>query len=146
MSIKKKSFCVICIANYCRSPVLEHLLKKRYPQHEFFSAGLSPLFEPNMDIRSSNFLEKNNVHNILHSPKKLSKKILNYFDYIVAVDIIVLNELNKIFPKYSFKFKLATSQFKNIELNDPYHLSDIEYEDIMEKILYVSKNIDLDII
>ena len=28
MPKEKKSFCVVCIANYCRSPVLEALLKK----------------------------------------------------------------------------------------------------------------------
>ena len=71
----KKSFCIVCVANYCRSPVVENFLKKRYEnKYEFFSAGLSPISQPNMDLRSLKFLKENNVKHSFHTPKKSIKK------------------------------------------------------------------------
>ena len=36
MSKNSQSFCIVCIANYCRSPVAENLLKKRFgDKYEF---------------------------------------------------------------------------------------------------------------
>ena len=99
-----------------------------------------------MDPRSQKFLEENNIKNIIHTPKKLNKKILNYFDLIIPIDIYVMHELCRIYPKYVYKFRLATLQFKDTEINDPYLLSDEEYKDIMLKIRYVAKNINLDIL
>ena len=61
MPTSKKSFCIVCIANYCRSPVAEVLLKTRFgDKYEFFSAGISPIAQPNMDPRSLKYLHENN--------------------------------------------------------------------------------------
>lgn len=140
----RKSFCLICIANYCRSPVAENFLKNRFKdEYEFFSAGISPASFPNMDPRSLNFLKQNNVNFKFHNPKKINKKMLSYFDYFFAVDLFVLNELNKSYPKYKYKFKLFTSQFKDIAIIDPYKLSDDEYTQVMTNIKFVSENIRL---
>ena len=46
---------IICLANYCRSPVAQYLLKKRFPECNFNSAGLKPLLSPHMDRRSEKF-------------------------------------------------------------------------------------------
>ncbi len=147
MTYKAHSFCIVCIANYCRSPVLENLLKRKYSEKfEIMSAGLSPIPQPSMDIRSMQFLESLGIKNIVHTPKRISKKMLNDCDYFIAVDLLVLIELNKLFPKYKEKFKLATSQFKNIELNDPYMFGPREYKDIMTNIQFVSENIDLELL
>lgn len=140
----KKSFCIICIANYCRSPVAENILKKRFKdKYEFFSAGIAPITMPNMDPRSLEFLQKNNIDYGLHTPKKINKKMLNYFDYFLAVDFFVLNQLNAAYPKYRYKFRSLTSQFNNITILDPYRLQADEYRAIMNDIKYVSENIDL---
>lgn len=143
--IKRKSFCVVCIANYCRSPVFEALLRLKYKdKYEFYSAGLSPIERATMDPRSISFLESKGVKDILHNPKKINKKMLNYFNFFIAVDIFVLNELNKIYPKYRHKFVLATSQIDNIELRDPYRMDNNDYKKIMESIKIVSESIKLD--
>lgn len=142
----KKSFCVVCIANYCRSPVLEYLLKEKYKKkYDFFSVGLSPIQKPNMDNRSIEFLEGLGYENILHTPKKINNKVLEHFDYFLAIDFLVLNQLNIQYGKYKDKFKLATSQFSKITINDPYRLGNEDYLDIMKKIYHVSANIDLDL-
>jgi protein-tyrosine-phosphatase len=134
----------VCIANYCRSPVIEICLKKRFgDEYEFFSAGLLPISSPSMDTRSLDFLKQNDIQHPFHNAKKINKKMLNYFDYFLAVDLFVLTELNKNFPKYKHKFKLFTSQFNHLNIIDPYRLKEDEYLKIMNDIKYATENIDL---
>ena len=144
MTTIKKSFCIVCIANYCRSPVAENLLKKRFDnQYEFFSAGISPLSMPNMDQRSLKFLKDNNVNHDFHTPKKINKKMLDYFDKFLAVDFYILNQLNIRYPKYKNKFLLFTSQFSDINITDPYRLEPDEYLQTMNNIKFVTERINL---
>ena len=133
------------MANYCRSPVAENLLKKRFGQkYEFFSAGISPIAQPNMDARSLAFLKENNVSHDFHTPKKINKKMLNYFDKFLAIDFYILNQLNIAYPKYKHKFQSITKQFHDINILDPYHLQADEYLKTMNDIKYVSENINLE--
>ena len=141
----RKSFCIICIANYCRSPVLEHLLRNKYgDKYEFYSAGLSPLYNPSMDPRSENYLKEKGIIDLKHTPKNISKKMLQYFDFFIAIDIYVLNKLNLLYPSYKHKFILATSEIKNMDIIDPYHKNDDEYKRIMDLIDYVADTIELE--
>ena len=145
MNEAKKSFCIVCIANYCRSPVAENLLKKKFGhKYEFFSAGISPISLPNMDPRSLKFLKENNVNHNFHTPKKINIKMLNYFDNFLAVDFFVLNQLNNTYPKYRQKFLSLTTQFNDINIVDPYRFNDDEYIKIMNDIKYVAEEIDLE--
>ena len=139
------SFCIVCIANYCRSPVAENLLKKRFGKnYEFFSAGISPMSMPSMDPRSLKFLKENNVNHNFHTPKKINKKMLNYFDKFLAVDFYVLNQLNITFPKYQHKFTSLTMQFNDVNIIDPYQFKADEYIRTMNDIKYVVENINLE--
>ena len=145
MASIKKSFCAVCIANYCRSPVIENLLKSRFGQkYEFFSAGISPISLPSMDPRSLEFLKINKVNNNFHTPKKINEKMLKYFDIFLAVDFYVLNQLNVSYPKYKHKFRLFTVQFSDINIIDPYKFEADEYSKTMNDIKYVVKNINLE--
>ena len=141
----KKSFCIVCIANYCRSPVVENLLKKRFKdRYEFFSAGVAPISLPSMDPRSLKFLQENNVNHDFHTPKKVNKKMLSYFDGFLAVDFYVLNQLNIAYPRYKHKFHSLTSQFRDINILDPYQLQADEYIKTMNNIKHVVEKIDLE--
>ena len=145
MATATKSFCIICIANYCRSPVVENFLKKRFgTEYEFFSAGISPIALPNMDPRSLKFLQENHIKHDFHTPKKISEKMLNYFDKFLAVDFYVLNQLNTTYPRFMNKFCSLTSQFSEINIIDPYHFQTEEYMKTMNDIKYVVENIDLE--
>ena len=128
----RKSFCIVCLANYCRSPVVENLLKKRFMnKYEFFSAGISPISLPNMDPRSLKFLKDNDAIHNFHIPKKINIKMLNYFDIFLAVDLYVLNKLNTIYPNYKQKFRLLTMQFTQDGIEDPYQFKDSKYYEVM---------------
>lgn len=133
------------MANYCRSPVAENLLKKRFGhKYEFFSAGISPISQPNMDARSLAFLKEVNVTHDFHTPKKINKKMLNYFDKFLAIDFYVLNQLNISYPKHKHKFQSITKQFHDINILDPYHFQAEEYLKTMNDIKHVSENINLE--
>lgn len=141
-----KSFCVVCIANFCRSPVFEKILRNIYGnKYTFISAGLSPIYQASMDKRSYEFLKNIDIKPGIHTPKRLSEKILTNYDVIYAVDIIVLNLLNKKFPKHRNKFKLISAQFKNIDIIDPYKLEENDYLNLMKDIKFVCENINLEI-
>lgn len=99
---------------------------------------------PGMDPRSLKFLKDNDINYTLHTPKKINKKMLNYFDKFLAVDFYVLNQLNISYPKFKNKFFLLTSQFDDISIVDPYMLKADEYLKTMNNIKYVSKKIILE--
>ena len=141
----RKSFCIVCIANYCRSPVAEHLFKKKFgDKYEFFSAGIAPVAAPSMDPRSIKFLEENYSDHNFHTPKRISRKMLDYFDKFLAVDPYVLNRLNISYPKYRQKFLLLTAQFSNIIISDPYNLNANDYKKTMDNIKHITENINLE--
>jgi protein-tyrosine-phosphatase len=133
------------VANYCRSPVAENILKKRFHlKYEFFSAGVSPIALPNMDPRSLEFLKNNDISHDFHIPKKINKKMLSYFDKFLAVDLYVLNQLNIMHPKFKDKFQSLTMQFDEINIIDPYNFKANEYIRTMEDIKYVAEKINLE--
>ena len=145
MEVANKSFCVVCFANYCRSPVAEILLRKKFgDKFEFFSAGISPAAMPNMDPRSLKFLQEEKISHDFHTPKKINKKMLDYFDKFLAVDFFVLNELNTKYPKYKHKFCSLTMQFSDKNILDPYQLETDEYMQVMNSIKYIAEKIDLE--
>ena len=145
MASKRKSYCVVCIANYCRSPVAENLLKKRFGnKYEFFSAGISPISLPSMDPRSLEYLKQQGIEHTFHTPKKINVKMLNYFDKFLAVDFYVLNQLNTIHPKFRQKFRSLTVQFSDISIVDPYRFKPKEYKEIMDNIKLVVEEINLE--
>lgn len=145
MTSYRKSFCIVCVANYCRSPVAENFLRKRFGEkYEFLSAGILPISMPGMDPRSLKFLKENNIDHDFHTPKKINKRMLNYFDYFLAVDFYVLNQLNITYPRFKSKFYSLTMQFNDKNLLDPYHFNDLEYEKIMSDIKHVANKINLE--
>ena len=124
-----------------RHDMFEDFYKNKY---EIFSAGLAPMTSPNMDPRSSKFLESNGIYNVLHTPKKINSKMLNYFDRFLAVDFFVLNQLNNLYPKYRGKFHSLTAQLSNINIIDPYEFEDDDYFKVMDDIKYVAEKINLE--
>ena len=145
MEKKRLSFCIVCIANYCRSPVFEYLLNEKYQgKYEFYSAGLNPMPYANMDKRSINYLNTIGINKVMHNPKPVTKKMLNYFDYFIAVDTFVLMQLNSKFKNFSKKFLLSTYHLSNVDIIDPYNFNKIEdYNKVMESIKYTVNSINL---
>ena len=98
---------------------------------------------PNMDPRSIKYLDDNGIDNIIHNPRKITKQMLDYFDYFIALDQFILNKLNKSYPSHIRKFFLATAHLDNTHIIDPYKLSDEEYQYTMNNIKITADTIIL---
>ncbi len=145
MTEEEKSIGFVCLANYCRSPVAENLFKKKFSNSfKVDSAGINPMIAAGMDLRSVKYLKNNDVPHKMHIPKRIDKKFLNSSHIIFAMDTLVLMQLNKIFKNYRNKFKLFTYQHRNLQINDPYKLSNEKYESVMDEIKFVIDSIEIE--
>ena len=142
---KQKSVGFVCLANYCRSPVAKMLLLNKFKNLlKVDSAGINPMVSAGMDLRSINYLKENNISFEIHNPKRIDKSFLNSTDIVFAMDTSILMYLNKTFKNYRNKFKLFTYKYRNIQIKDPYNLSDEEYKSVMDEIKFVIDFIELD--
>ena len=134
----KRSISFVCLANYCRSPVAEMILKNKFENLlKVDSAGINPMVSAGMDSRSLDFLKENNIAYEVHNPKKIDKNFLNSSDVVFAMDLKVLMHLNKTYKNFRHKFKLFTHQQRNLQIEDPFKLSEEEYKNVMNKIKFV---------
>ncbi len=145
MTKKPVSIGIVCLANYCRSPVAEVLLKNKFKNSlKVDSAGIDPMVSAGMDSRSIEYLKEKNKIFEIHNPKKIDKAFLDSSDLILAMDTFVLMSLNKSFGGYKNKFKLFSFQHRNIHIKDPYRLSKENYKCVMEEINFVVDRFDLE--
>ena len=131
-----KRVCIVCFANFCRSPVAELLLKVRFENEGiiFTSAGINPMPTAGMDKRSQDYLKNRGINNF-HNPRQIKKSIIDESDLILALDIYVLSHLNKSYPKDHAKIKLFNYKHPELPIFDPFKLKEIEeYTNIMERI------------
>ena len=140
-----KKILIVCAANYCRSPVAENLLQYYHKEFIFDSAGIFGFNEIGMDPRSVKFLKKMLNSFSFHNQKTIEKKLVDSNDLIYAIDFKILMDLNKLFPRSSQKFQLFGLKNENILITDPYKMNDMDYEKIMDKINYISKNIRINL-
>lgn len=139
----KPVICIVCYANFCRSPVAEAILNKRFgSKYQFISAGIDPKLDSNMDLRSISYLESIGIEIDFHLPKPLSSKILRDSVKIFAIDMYILSMLNKTHSKYKHKIFLFKSVSNNYDLSDPYKMNDANYLRIMNNILQTSKELN----
>lgn len=143
MTKKINSICVVCYANYCRSPVAEKLLQKKYADIKIISAGINPFFGKNMDKRSVEFLKKQNILNSDHMPRKVTDEIVNNYEKILAMDTEVLINLNDLFPSLTHKFQLFNHHIPSTKIYDPYKMNEDDYIKIMMQIKLVVESIEI---
>ena len=85
---------VLCIANFCRSPVAETILRKMLDNnYEILSAGLSPMPISTMDKRSSDFLRCSGYMQQPHTPRKLSSQMIKSSDLILSMEFKIIEKL-----------------------------------------------------
>ena len=116
MNHKPFKILFVCIANYCRSPVAEKILKSKVSENfSVASCGLQPKIDFKMDPRSKNYLNKIKIDDINHNPRKISKHLLEDSKAIFAMDIEVLLELKKIYNHEKVKlFSYLNKDFYSV--------------------------------
>ena len=140
-----RSIGFVCLANYCRSPVAKMILQNKFKNSlKVDSAGINPMISAGMDSRSVHYLEENSIAYEVHNPKKIDKNFLNSSNVIFAMDAKVLMDLNKTYKNFRHKFKLFTYQHRNMQIQDPYRLSEKEYKNVMNKIKFIVDSFQLE--
>ena len=140
-----RSIGFVCLANYCRSPVAKMILKNKFKNSlKVDSAGINPMVSAGMDSRSIDYLKEKNLELEIHNPKKIDKDFLNSSDVVFAMDAMVLMHLNKTYKNFRHKFKLFTYKQRNLQIKDPYRLSEEEYKNVMDKIKLVADSFQLE--
>ena len=79
----------------------------------------------------------------MHTPKKITKTIIEGSDLVLTLDLHVLMSLNQEFPSNMKKFKLLNYQNPSINIPDPYRMSDDEYLDVMKRIYTIVSELDI---
>ena len=144
MTYIKKQVLIVCVANYCRSPVAEYILKNIYEDKIIISsAGIMPKYSHSMDPRSLDYLRNKGIKFINHIPRKINSNLIKDSDVVLCLDHFVLNMLNKEYGKFAEKFKLINYQNKEINIEDPYKHDEKRYVECMEKIDFICKNLDI---
>ena len=144
MAGNEKTVCVVCFANYCRSPVAEVILNNSCNKNiKIISTGINPISKPGMDKRSQIYLRNNGYKFSLHTPRKLTQKVIDMSDLVFAVDPIVLMQINNLFPSSLKKIKLLTYKNPQIILNDPYKFTDQAYNEVMQNIEHICLNLEI---
>lgn len=142
---EQRSISFVCLANYCRSPVAKMIFKDKFKNSlKVDSAGLNPIVSAGMDLRSLDYIKEKNIAYEVHNPKKVDKKFLKSSNIVFAMDTMVLMHLNKTYKNFRHKFKLFTYQHRNLQINDPYRLSEEEYKNVMDKIKFVADSFQLE--
>ncbi len=137
----KPSINIICMANYCRSPVTEYLLKKELKgKIEISSSGLNPFPNADMDPRSRKFLEEKGIEAGIHTPRKTDIALINNSSLILALDVFVLTELNHLFKKHTNKIRLLSFLEPKLNLPDPFRMKESEYTEVMNRIEKICRN------
>jgi protein-tyrosine phosphatase len=144
-----RSFLFICKGNICRSPFAEHLARKltvnaATGEKAFYSVGLhvsQSLPPPREAILVA---ESFGIHLNGHRSRKLSQKMIESFDIVIAMQVWQFQTLRKTFPKYQDKIFLlplfdsaeSTKQrgFSQYNIQDPYGRSTDEFYACFQRI------------
>jgi protein-tyrosine-phosphatase len=141
MSPQNPHVLLVCVANYCRSPVLECIFREKFGHAlSFSSAGLQPLPKADMDPRSRAFLLAQGFSPRIHNPKPLSPASVKRSQLILAADMPVLQALNRKYKRHTKKIKLATLFNPKIGLPDPFKAGEQDYQQVMEGILELANS------
>jgi len=130
---KITKICILCKANYCRSPVAEKIIRANLPNDIFIeSAGLIDFFKLSMDERSKKYLEEKGYIDLDHKTKRINTDLFNHNDLIVAMDLNLVNSLKEKFPRYSNKIFLLPVLIHSTAIQDPINFKEEEYFKCMD--------------
>lgn len=145
----------VCHGNICRSTMAEsvftHMVKERKIENifEIFSAGTSreEIGNP-VHYGTVNKLKELNIPVIPHRAVQVSKKDLNYYDYILVMDDNNLRNIERIFNEKNEKVKkLLSFTGSTADIADPWYTGNFDktYEDIKNGLTAFLENLKLDL-
>ncbi|WP_420385671.1 low molecular weight protein-tyrosine-phosphatase [Roseivirga sp.] len=136
----------VCLGNICRSPLAEGIFRfkvkeKGLSDHFIIdSCGTSDYhIGENPDKRSLGNARKNGV-DYMHKGRQLKEKDFYEFDYILPMDELNINDVQRIRPEDAtakvLKMRAFDDQYENSDVPDPYYGGENGFQlvfDILER-------------
>ena len=129
---------IYCLRNAARSPLLEALLKKTYPDFTFFSGGIAANVGENLPKNSKRLAKllglpetKDQSENLMNQSELLTEANL-----IIAADDLVSEVITKVYADKSVISVEKKARDLEIRVVDPVNLSGEEFEYQVGKFLY----------
>lgn len=129
---------IYCLRNAARSPLLEVLLKKTYPDLTFFSGGIAAHVGENLPKNSKRLAKllglpetKDQSENLMNQ-----SELLNEATLIIAADDLVSDVITKVYADKAVISVEKKARDLEIRVIDPVNLSGEEFEYQVGKFLY----------
>lgn len=128
---------VVCVGNICRSPILEALLKDKYPHKHIESAGLGALVGNPVDPNSQEVMNAYHIDMSSHVARQINEKLASKADLIFTMSDGQTKWIEERWPHCRGKtFKIG--HWSDKEIADPYRhdiaLFEVARKDIVESL------------
>jgi protein-tyrosine phosphatase len=123
----------VCLGNICRSPLAEGIFKKKVEEAglgkliTIDSAGTSHWHVNEPPDRRSSDIARNNGINLNHYGRQISKRDLDDFNYIIAMDVDNFDDIERLKETYGygkaeiFLMRDFDGQQSGADIPDPYY-------------------------
>lgn len=125
---------VVCVANICRSPIVDVLMQDAMPDKNVSSAGINSLVGKPMFEHSVTLTSALGIDCTKHVSRQLTADICRENDVILVMEEGHIDAVMKIDPTVRGKIFLLGKWLDNIEIPDPYKQSFEMYEHVFELI------------
>jgi len=138
----KLSVLFICLGNICRSPAGEEILRQMASQEqqvkvEVASCGLGSWHAGELPDSRMRAAAKKRGYNLQSRAQSFQRQYFEQYDYLLAADRSVLDELKKLASKDEHLKKLFlindfSLSFQNLDIPDPYYKGDEGFEEVLD--------------
>ncbi len=125
---------VVCVANICRSPIVDVLLQDALPTKNISSAGINALVGKPMHENSIKLTSPLGINCTQHTSQQLTADICRENDLILVMEQGHIDAVMAIDPSVKGKIFLVGKWLDNTEIPDPYKQSFEMYEHVFELI------------
>lgn len=129
-----KNILVVCVANICRSPIVDVLLRDALPNKNVSSAGINALVGKPMHENSVKLTTPLGIDCSLHAARQLTAEICRENDVILVMEKGHIDAVMAIDPTVKGKIFLVGKWLNDTEIPDPYKQSFEMYEHVFELI------------
>ena len=126
---------VVCVANICRSPTGERLLKSLLPEKSIASAGIncekSRMVGKPADSMACSIAQQNNLGLSGHLAQQLTAEMCNQYDLILVMEKKHIEAVTQIAPQARGKTMLF-NHWAGKDIPDPYRQSHEAFEHVYQ--------------
>lgn len=125
---------VVCVANICRSPIVDVLLQDAFPNKNVTSAGVNALVGKPMHENSVKLTSALGIDCSQHTSRQLTADICRENDVILVMEKGHIDAVMEIDPTVKGKVFLVGKWLDEVEIPDPYKQSFEMYEHVFDLI------------